>query len=1139
MRLCSTMSIEQQQLEATINTLEAQRVVLGAALVDAALKPLQARLVVLAAAQSDSGAAAGLAQALKQVTVLFLDVVGSTTLSQHLDPEDVHAVMDGALTRCTVIVESHLGKVLNYAGDSLLAVFGADEVREDDAERAVLAGLALLEEGRRQGELVLRRYGQAGFNVRVGIHTGAVLLGGGVDGEGSIRGFTVNVAARMEQSAPAGAVRISHDTYRQVRGVFDVLPQAPIEVKGVEIPMLTYLVQRRKPRAFRVATRGIEGVETRMVGRDAELEHLQNAFKRLYTENKLRVVTVVAEAGIGKSRLLYEFENWAEARSERFYFFQGRAHPLTQSQPYGLLRDILTWRLQIADSDSMEVAKQKIEEGLAPLFLADDGAEMAQAHAHLLGHLIGLDFANSKHIHGIQDDGKQIRSRGFHAAAQMFRRVSAQMGVPLLLLLDDLQHADEGSLDFLNYLCQVNFDLPLLILAVTRPTLHEWPADRLNGVDKQRMVLSPLDKGSSRMLVSELLQKLPEVPSILRELITSGADGNPFYMEELVKMLIEVGAIVCGAERWHVNPERLLDSHVPQTLTGVLQARLDGMKPADKLALQQASVIGFVFWDRALAALDARAPDALPSLVQHEFTLVHREALLDAGVEGVREYAFSHQILHQVTYDTVLKRTRRELHAKAARWLSGLTGARANDFLGATAEHFVKAGENPQACEFFTRAAEHAATRYAHEAAMAYVAKALALTELQPSLDASHQEGRTDQCLLHWRLFDVHERTLDLQGRRTEQQADIDALQLLADALDDDRRRGDVAWRRSTIAMRTGDYRTMREAACQTIAMAESVSDFVLGLRGQHRLALALTYLGDIAAGSELAQTGLSSARTLGFRQLEALFLNALSVIAESRVDRLPSLDFDEQDLQINRELGNRRNEAIALGNLGSGWLRLGEHVQARRYLEESLRLASAVGDRATQPDALTNLSVLALREDDPLQALQRAQAALEIAIAVQSPEFEAGALCALGDAELALRHDAPATLAYQRAHGVALANDSAAQHDAKAGLARVALAQGDRDAALQAAEGLLAHLTEGGTLAGTKAPYLIRLTCWQVLAAVGESGATDLLATVHADLQALAATISDAALRSSFLNNIPEHRAIVAAWSVRHAAHI
>ena len=388
------MRSEREQLEAVIEGLESQRGLLGDAFVDAGLAPLCARLAALVEVQASPTPS----QTLKQVNILFLDIVGSTLLSQHLDPEEIHAVMDGSLTRCTAIVEAHHGKVLQYAGDNLLAVFGADEAREDDAERAVRCGLALLAEGCALGTEVKRQHGHEGFDVRVGVHTGGVLLGGGVDAEGSIRGIAVNIAARMEQTAPAGALRISHDTYRHVRGVFEVEAQDRIAVKGVDEPIATYLVRRAKPRAFRIASRGIEGVETRMIGRDGELAALQRAFLRLFVERRPALVAVVGEAGLGKSRLLHEFEAWSEARPEAFYIFQGRANPLTENQPYGLLRDIIARRLQIGDGDSVDAAKRKIDDGLVPLFGAVEGADMAEAHAHLLGHLIGLDFSDSRHI---------------------------------------------------------------------------------------------------------------------------------------------------------------------------------------------------------------------------------------------------------------------------------------------------------------------------------------------------------------------------------------------------------------------------------------------------------------------------------------------------------------------------------------------------------------------------------------------------------------------------------------------------------------------------------------------------------------------------------------------------------------------
>ena len=218
------MSAEQQQLEAGIRALEAQRHLLGDAVVDAMLAPARAKLAALAAEALAPAPPAEPAQTLRQVSILFLDVVGSTALAQQLDPEAVSAVMDDALTRGTALVQAHRGRVLQYAGDNILAAFGAEESREDDAERAVHCGLALLALGQAVGAEVLARHGRTGLNVRVGVHTGSVLLGGGVDAEGTIRGSAVNIAERMEQTAPPGDLRISHDTYAQVRGLFEVEP---------------------------------------------------------------------------------------------------------------------------------------------------------------------------------------------------------------------------------------------------------------------------------------------------------------------------------------------------------------------------------------------------------------------------------------------------------------------------------------------------------------------------------------------------------------------------------------------------------------------------------------------------------------------------------------------------------------------------------------------------------------------------------------------------------------------------------------------------------------------------------------------------------------------------------------------------
>ena len=1105
---------EVQQIEAGIAALEAQRAVLGDAVVAMALAPLRARLAAL---QAEQPVQAAQAQQLKQVSVLFVDTVGSSALGQRLDPEEIQALMDGALAAYTALVQAHRGRVLQYTGDGLLAAFGADEALEDDPEQAIRAALAILDEAGRRGRQLLQDQGLAGFHVRAGIHTGSVLLGGGVDAEGTIRGATVNVAARMEQTAPPGGLRISHDTYRHVRGVFKVTAEPPLQVKGIEQPLLTYLVHGVKPRAFRVTNRGIEGLETRMVAREFELQKLQAHFTTVCRGGRFTAVAVVAEAGLGKSRLLYEFENWAEAQPADYLLFRGRAQPQTQGQPYGLLRDVVAWRLQIADTDELDTVRRKLVDGIAPLF-ADDGL----AQAHLLGQLIGIDFSDSPHVRGILDDAKQLRNRGFHAAAQFLRLKAAGTTAPVVLLLDDLHWADDGSLDFLHYLVQVNRDVPTLMLGMTRPTLFErrpdWAA--IESV-YQRIELEPLDKRASRELANLLLQRLEEVPAALRELVIGGAEGNPFYMEELVRMLIDSGAIVAGAERWQVQPDRLLAAHVPSTLTGVLQARLDSLSPAGKLALQQAAVIGYVFWDQALRALDERAVAELGVPVRRGLVLPHEQAL----IEGEREYAFKHQILHQVTYESTLKRDRRAYHARTAAWLAQLSGERAAEVLGLAALHYERAGDTANACQYHARAAEYASARYANAAMLEHVARALALAP-------------ADDLALRWRLLAVREAHLLHQGDRAAHAADLDALAALAEARDDDAWRAEVQLRRANACNDAGDVVAGAAHARQGLALARRLAEAPMAVKLHSSLAAALIGQGDHAGARQVAEQGLAQAQARGDRAGEGSLINVIGLIAMEQGDLLVAAEFFERSLVITRELGNRGAEGLRLSNLGSVYPRLGDYARARLHLDDALRVARATGRRDVEALVLLNTASVAHLQGDDAAALGYAQAALDAAQAGGQRDLEAYARLVVGHAELGLGRHGAARAAYTASRELLVQLQMRRQQtlDPVAGLVRVAMAEGRLAEALALAEPIVEHLAGGGSLDGTEEPLLIPLTAWQALAAAGDARAPGLLAGAHAELQSQAARIGDAALRQRFLQAVPHHREIVAAWARRTA---
>jgi len=319
------------------------------------------------------------------------------------------------------------------------------------------------------------------------------------------------------------------------------------------------------------------------------------------------------------------------------------------------------------------------------------------------------------------------------------------------------------------------------------------------------------------------------------------------------------------------------------------------------------------------------------------------------------------------------------------------------------------------------------------------------------------------------------------------------------------------------------------------------VGDDEIRLLAQRMLAMALTFQGRPGDGRVIAEEALAEARTLALRRVEGLCLNALSVMLAMQSDDVGALRLDQQSLVVHRAAGDRRNEAIAQGNIGAGWLGLGELTRARVDLEEGLRLLRVNGERALEVSPLCALSTLALWQGDDAHALVQARAALETAVAVHARDQEPAALCRVGAAELALGQHVPATQAFATAHARANEIASPYRHDASAGLARVALAQGDTGAALQALESSLALGAKTGAddnpLEGAEFPRLVEWTCHQVLSDRGDPRAAEWLARAHAALQAQAATITDAALRHGFLCNIPVHREIVAAWTTRNAA--
>ncbi len=1113
----------QSKLQAGIRALEAQRAQLGDAVVDMALEPLRARLAALqgapAAAEASvtsvtsvaATARAVTAQTLRQVCVLFLDVVGSTALSQHLDPEDIHQVVDGVLQRCSEIVLAQGGKVLQYAGDSMLAVFGADEAREDDAERAVRCGLALLAVGRELGERVLRDHGHASCDVRVGIHTGPVLLGGGVDKDGSIRGMTVNLAARMEQTAPAGGLRISRETWRHVEGLFDTEVQAPLLVKGRDAAMTTYLVRAALPEAQVRPARAIEGVSPPMLGRAAELAQLLDGLQHVRARQQPQAFTVLAEAGLGKSRLLHELLQHVDAQGGLPRLL-ARAHPGTQLQPYRMLRDMLATRLQIVDSDSVTLALDTFTRGLAPYL----GAE---ADAHLLGQLIGLDFSASPHLVAV--DPRQLRDRALAAFQRLLQGLAAEGGGVVLLLADDLHWADDASLDLLQHLMSSVLPLPLLLVAGARPALLERRAGWATGVAGHALLaLQPLADIDSQALADALLQRLSPPSAALRALLLNQSAGNPYYMEELLKMLIDDGIIAIDGSQWRLRDDAWTALRVPSTLAGVLQARLDALDAGERSALQQASIVGTVFWDDALAALDDAAPGALPALQRRALVRPREHSAFD----GTTEEAFRHDLLHQVAYATVLKPQRRQGHAVTAAWLAARVSHRSGEHLATTATHYLQAGDGPQAARWLAEAAEHAVGRFDNATALAHVKTAMT-------------QVSADDIELRFRLARCAVKAADTHADRAAQEAATAALEALAVLPHAPRLwAAHAPYARALLQVRMGRLDASLSQAAQAAAVAAEVGDANLGAQAHNLWMAALRLRGDNTEARVRGQAGLALARAAGdvAKLTEIRLLSNLSTLDHDTGRYETAVLGMVECLELAQRHHQAEVQALLLSNLSACHLGLGDYSAALDWADQAHAHGLQVGDHLQTTLAALNRGDACFglgRLDEALASLEQADTELQ---AIGALQYHADALVLLGDIRLARDDAAAAAQAFERAHAphLALGNPRHALN-ASAGLACARLRQGDTAGAMAALQPVLQAVEAIDPTAET--PPAFSRVLWLghlVLQAVDDARAPGWLEAAHRMLQTQAARIDDPARRQHFLATHLDARVIVPAWN-------
>jgi class 3 adenylate cyclase/tetratricopeptide (TPR) repeat protein len=581
-------------------------------------------------------------EARKTVTVVFADLVGSTALGERLDAESVRRIVASYFAAMRSSLEAHGGAVQKFIGDAVVAAFGIPETHEDDALRAVRAA-AGMRAGLDALNLDLERRWSVRLQARIGINTGEVVVGDPALGEAFATGDTVNVAARLEQVAAPGEVLLGEMTQRLVRHAVRAEAVEPLALKG----------KAQRVRAFRLVSveawkGGRRDAGIALVGRGGELGVLREAFERAVAQRRCRVVTILGEAGVGKSRLMREF---VTVIGDRARVLHGRCLPYGEGITYWPVAEVVRQAAAISEHDALLSARSKLI-----ALLPDDGDRAAIARA--VASVLGLDDAPA-----------QAAEIGW-ALRRMLGALAAHW--PLVLVFDDLQWAQERLLDLIEELAEREITEPMLVACMTRPELiHARPSLVQDSGPVTTLSLEPLSADDSARLVAEMLNdKVASAGSIAR--ITSAAEGNPLFVEELVAMLVEEGHLVRAA-----GESGLADVTIPPTLEALLSARLDRLTEQERKITESASVVGEEFWRGAVAALSpaevrGRLNALLGELVRKQ--VVHPTTTV--SFDGDEAYAFHHLLMRDAAYRGVLKEQRALLHRRFANWLEQRAGPR-------------------------------------------------------------------------------------------------------------------------------------------------------------------------------------------------------------------------------------------------------------------------------------------------------------------------------------------------------------------------------------------------------------------------------------------------------------------------------
>ncbi len=838
----------------------------------------------------------------KVVSVVFTDLVGSTARAEESDPEDVRALLRVYHERARDELERRGGTVEKFIGDAVVAVFGAPVAHEDDPERAVRAALAVRDA---VAELNDAEPGRD-LHVRIAVNTGEALVSLDAapgDGEGMVAGDVMNTAARLQSAAPVDGILVGEQTYRATEREIVYRDAEPVVAKGKAQPVAVW--EAVEPRArLGVDLGGAPGAP--LVGRDDELDLLVDALRRSRRDRSTQLVTLVGVPGIGKSRLVLELGRVVDDDADLITWRQGRCLPYGDGVSYWALGEIVKAHAGILESDSGDVADTKLAAILEAV--ADEG-ERGWVGRHLRP-LVGL---------GRVEESGDVRGEAF-AAWRRFLEAMAERG-PVVLVFEDLHWADDGLLDFVDGLVDWVDRVPLLVVCTARPELLErrpgWGGGKRNA---STVSLAALDDDATARLVLSLLDR-PLLDAETQQELVARAGGNPLYAEEFVRML-QAGAGV--------------DERLPETVQGIIAARIDLLPAAEKDLLQTAAVLGKVFWSDALLSAVGAEPwqlaEMLRALERKEF--VRREHR--SAVAGATQHAFVHALVRDAAYTLLPRPARAQRHLAAAEWIESLPEDRAEDRAETLAHHYLTAidlrraaGDDvselgPRAVKALEEAGERAIALSAYNTAASFLARALDLLppDVEPSAELLFHAGTA----------------FSFMGRQTDE---------LARAVDAFERAGDPE--RAAEAAVAASWHTWHSNPIESGAWLERATALLDGRPPSRAKALMLAERARILminyqyeTSLPVADEAIQQARAVGDVQIEA---DAIVTSACSRAmlgDR-QSMELFEQALAL---VGHRgRVASRAHTNLGVAWSVFGDLQRAAEVSVRGIAIAERDGD--------------------------------------------------------------------------------------------------------------------------------------------------------------------------------------------------